>query len=270
MPHVNNDAKWQVFISSPFLISLATLLVNDLYLKGAYSNWATGKISDFSGLFLVTMFAFALLPSHRRIIGFIIASAFVFWKSPLSDPVIRLIQSQGVSHFNRVVDYSDLVAVVMIPLAIVLSNNPVDMKMTSPMVRRALAIPVVILSLFAVMGTSFGILHEQYIIRKADNAPCPDPEEVIASIDKVATAHGFKRLGGYVGNLSKGEYRGDRIRMHYDVNEHGTAWFLVEGMPSGLFFKSFPEKKMTEIKRSLMDELGHRFKDMEFVIPLNE
>lgn len=278
MPFDKPSARLRVFTSWPFLLSLATLLLNDLYLKAAYHNWVTGKLSDFSGLFMVTTLISTLLPSHPRITGLFVASAFSVWKSPLSEPMIKLIQqSLGVIHFGRVVDYSDLFAVTMIPLAIVLSNNPVNTQMTVPMVRRALAVPVAMLALFAIMGTSVATRNQEYIIRAVDEAPCPDQEEVIAAIDKVANAHGLTRSGGVSSRKqSSGEemtelnYSGGRIRMFCRVDEHGSARFEVWGMPSWLFFVHYPDKEMEKIKKSLMSELGRRFQGMEFVMPLNK
>jgi hypothetical protein len=253
------------------------LLLNDLYLKAAYRNWITGKLSDFSGVFMVSMLVFAFLVNFRWVVGLLIACLFALWKSPLAEPAIKFIQSQGVFHFGRVVDYSDLVAIVMIPLAVAITNNSRYTRITASTFRRALTVPVVVLALFAVMGTSYLIMDQRYSIRKADEFPCPDPEEVMASIGKVADAHGLKPIGTKsLSRKSSGEtiwgleYEGDHIRMSCRVDEHGSAEFFVVGVPSGLFFVRYPERKMEEIKQALMSELGNKFKNMEFVIPLQK
>ena len=58
----NNEHKihYRVFLSPVFLLTLLTLAANDLYLKAAYPGWITGKLSDISGLFLVSLFVLAL------------------------------------------------------------------------------------------------------------------------------------------------------------------------------------------------------------------
>jgi hypothetical protein len=266
MPCNKTSARLQAFTSWPFLLSLATLLLNDLYLKLAYHNWVTGKLSDFSGVFMLTILVSVIFPGYPRITGLSVASAFTIWKSPLSEPVIGLIQSLGVVHFGRVVDYSDLFSLIMIPPAIMMVSNPI--KITFPMVRKVLVVPVVILTLFAIMGTSLASISQEYMIRKVDEAPCPDPADVIASIDKVALSQNLKPCG-IPGKLS-GAYRGGRIEMCYSVDENGSARFLVRGIASGLFFVRYPKKEMEKLKNAMMSELGNKFQNMEFVIPLDQ
>ncbi len=271
MPHQSIFTRLQVLITWPFMLSLAALLLNDLFLKAAYHNWITGKLSDFSGVFMVTMLLAALVPSHRRMIGLLIALIFAFWKSPLSDPIILFIQSQGAIHFGRVVDYSDLFAVITIPLAIALTESPRGAKTTTPTIRKALAMPIVVLALFAIMGTSVAPMKQHYAFRMADEFPCPDPEEVAAAIDKVAKANGltpdiypYPRSEKNSGDTFKVlQYSGDKMAMFCRIDEHGTADFLISGMPS-----SHLEKKMNELRVELMHEMGQRFKGMEYVVPL--
>lgn len=272
----NSSSKLQVLVTWPFLISLSILLLNDLYLKAACHNWITGKLSDFSGLFMVTMLFYALLPRYRWLIGLIIASLFAVWKSPLSDPAIKFLQSQGIPYFGRVVDYSDVTAILMIPLAMAVTDNVKEAKITSS-IRRAFTIPIVLLCLFAIMGTSVVQMRHEYVIRAADEAPCPDPEEVMESVDKIAKSQGLTPdLSAptpgivYRSNTEVRQYSGGGITLFCRVDDHGSAEFFVFGMPSGLFFGSYPEKKMEQLKKALMSELGGRFKNMEFVVPLNK
>ncbi|MCP6756986.1 hypothetical protein NL533_35695, partial [Klebsiella pneumoniae] len=78
-------------------------------------------------------------------------------------------------------------------------------------------------------------------IRKADDQPCPNPEEVLKSIDKVANANGLARLGDKPPqekansgeNIWWVEYSGNKVKMLCRVDEHGSALFWVIGMPSG-------------------------------------
>ncbi|MDF0668017.1 MAG: hypothetical protein P0119_18400 [Nitrospira sp.] len=79
-----------VATSWPFLISLALLLVNDIYLKRHYAGLLTGKLSDFSGIFLVALIVFTLLPCWPYLVSSAIVVAFVWWKSSLSDEFIWL------------------------------------------------------------------------------------------------------------------------------------------------------------------------------------
>src|SRR5688572_32924538 len=78
-------------LSSPvFLGALALLLVNDFILKPTLHNWATGKLSDAAGLFAFTWFWMDFVPRQRIHVGLAIAAAFLFWKSPYSQPAIEV------------------------------------------------------------------------------------------------------------------------------------------------------------------------------------
>ncbi|MCP4580716.1 MAG: hypothetical protein GY839_03815 [candidate division Zixibacteria bacterium] len=52
-----------------FLLALALLLLNDHLLKAAYPGWLTGKLSDFAGLFVMAVFAYAVMSAINRLSG---------------------------------------------------------------------------------------------------------------------------------------------------------------------------------------------------------
>lgn len=100
----------------PFLVCLALLLFNDFYLKAAYPSWLTGKLSDFTGLFVFVSFWTALFPRVRRLIYFLTALLFVIWKSPYSQPFIDFFTLNFYT-IDRAVDLSDLWALTILPFA---------------------------------------------------------------------------------------------------------------------------------------------------------
>ena len=112
-----------VLTSWPLLLSLAARIGYDLYLKYAFPGLITGKLSDFAGIFLVTVLAFALLPRRRLLSTLLIVLLFAWWKSPLSQPVIDAINAIAPVRFARVVDYWDLLAFSMIPVALVVARR---------------------------------------------------------------------------------------------------------------------------------------------------
>lgn len=117
MPKMSNrlaDARW---IAATYLVALLTLLVNDHFLKKIYGGAITGKLSDFAGLFAFALFAGALAPRHARSICCAIAILFTVWKSPLSQPAIDGWNTVFALQIDRVVDYSDLAALAVLPLA---------------------------------------------------------------------------------------------------------------------------------------------------------
>jgi hypothetical protein len=104
-----------VLTSRGFLVALALLLANDFVFKAYAANWITGKLSDFAGLFVFAVFWTAIAPRHRLAIHLATAAAFALWKSPLSDPVISMWNADGMWPVQRVVDYSDWGALIVLP-----------------------------------------------------------------------------------------------------------------------------------------------------------
>lgn len=100
-----------------FLLGLVILLLNDFILKEAYGNWVTGKLSDFAGLFVFFLFWTALFPKHKNKIFIFTAIVFVYWKSPYSQALINTWNTIGLWTIYRTVDYSDAIALTILPLA---------------------------------------------------------------------------------------------------------------------------------------------------------
>lgn len=106
-------------LASPaFIAALALLVVNDVALKPLFHNALTGKLSDFAGLFALTVFVAALWPHRRSVAGWLIAAAFTFWKTSYAEPLIEALNRVSPIAFGRTVDLTDLVALPMIPVAV--------------------------------------------------------------------------------------------------------------------------------------------------------
>lgn len=132
-----------------FLAALLLLLANDFVLKAAWPNWLTGKLSDVAGLFAWGFFWCVVLPSHQRLVLAANAAAFIFWKSPGADGFLTWINAVQPFGIGRVVDPTDLVALVMLPLAGWSARN------ARPLASSRLAKTVAILcSVFAFTATS--------------------------------------------------------------------------------------------------------------------
>src|SRR5438128_688958 len=92
-------------LRSPLLLgAVGVLLLNDFVLKAAFHNWLTGKLSDVAGLAAVTLFCCALWPRHVWTIGCAVAALFVWWKSPLSQPALDMMNGFAPWHVSRTVD----------------------------------------------------------------------------------------------------------------------------------------------------------------------
>lgn len=97
-----------------FLINLTFLLLNDFYLKYEYHNWLTGKISDFTGIFVFAVFLIVLFPTHKKAVAIFCTLFFCWWKSALSNSFIDFFNSINIP-LNRIIDYTDLLALSVLP-----------------------------------------------------------------------------------------------------------------------------------------------------------
>jgi hypothetical protein len=105
-----------------FIFSMTLLALNDHYLKAAVGNWLTGKISDFAGLLILPMFLLFIIPKLNRLAFVISGLFFIFWKLPLSQNFIDQYNQIALIPITRTVDYTDLVALFMLPVSYLLTQ----------------------------------------------------------------------------------------------------------------------------------------------------
>lgn len=147
-----NSLKHQssIVFSPLFLVCLVLLLINDHFLKQAFPGLITGKLSDFTGLFvvgsLIISFSFKREGFFLVLVGFL----FLFWKSAYSQPLIDAWNQLEVWNLNRTVDYWDLLALPMLYAARVYARRCAHI-----VPRNVLLIPILGLSFIAVMATSY-------------------------------------------------------------------------------------------------------------------
>lgn len=111
-------------LSSPlFVISVTLLLLNDMWWKAEFGNFFTGKLSDFAGLFAFGVFL-SLFSKQKKLVLGLVGLFFVFWKSDLSTPLISWWNAGTPFDVQRVVDYGDLFALSVLPLAYWYQSKP--------------------------------------------------------------------------------------------------------------------------------------------------
>lgn len=93
------------------------MFLNDHIFKWEFSNWVTGKLSDFVGLVVFPFFLTFLFPKAMKWNVILTGLFFVFFKSPYSEGFIELYNSIAFIEITRVVDYSDLIALSVLPLS---------------------------------------------------------------------------------------------------------------------------------------------------------
>ena len=138
-------------------IGILCLFLNDRLWKYEYGNLLTGKLSDFIGLFTLPLFLAILFPRVKRQVSIIVGVLFIIWKSPLSSPFIELWNSYQIIEFSRVIDNTDYIALIMIPLAHTLimkyqiKRVRIFVKETIP---KAILFPILILTTIIFCSTS--------------------------------------------------------------------------------------------------------------------
>lgn len=109
--------RYRYLLHPAFIVGLLFLLLNDHYWKGLYGNWLTGKLSDFAGLLIFPFFLRFLFPISDKQAVWATLLGFVFWKTPYAQGGIDFFNSLGAWQLSRVVDYTDFIAFVMLPLS---------------------------------------------------------------------------------------------------------------------------------------------------------
>ena len=173
-----------VLTSAPFGIAVALLVLNDWILKPAFGNWVTGKLSDVAGLAAFSMFWAAVLPRQRGAVFFVTGAAFVFWKSPFSETALQAWNALGMWPLARVVDYSDLLALGVLPLTyqLLCEMDRREPARLGHVVRRVRALAAGVIGIVAFTATSVyrptPLKEEAHVIPAARN-------DVLAALDSI-------------------------------------------------------------------------------------
>jgi len=141
---------YKILTTSLFLSGLLLLLLNDFVFKELYGNWLTGKLSDFAGLFIFPLFWTVLIPKHKTKIFWLTGLLFVYWKSPFSQIFLNAWNDLGLLTISRIVDYSDLIALSMLPIAYFIETNKENFRA----IRINPVIPLIIAA-FSFLATSY-------------------------------------------------------------------------------------------------------------------
>jgi hypothetical protein len=123
----NNFIKMQrnqnLLFNWVFLVGILLLALNDHFLKWQCSNWLTGKLSDFIGLLILPMFVLFIFPRLKKYAIVLCGLFFIFWKLPISENFITFYNKFAIIPITRVVDYTDLIALFVLPISYVLLKN---------------------------------------------------------------------------------------------------------------------------------------------------
>lgn len=169
-----ND-RLKPLVSLPFIICLMLLMINDLYLKEAFHNTLTGKLSDFCGLFIFPIFWSVLFPRHKWWVFILSGLLFIYWKSEYAAPLIDFV-GRYLFSVQRTVDYTDLIALPVLGVAALSLKQDTANNSAHRFFRYVSPYAVAVLTLFSFCATSQQryiqtFEQPQYVLFRSDILP---------------------------------------------------------------------------------------------------
>ena len=192
-----------------FTVGLSLLLLNDFLLKTRIPGWFTGKLSDFAGLFVFTLFWCALFPRFRKCIVLLCGLTFIFWKSVYANGFIDFWNSWTFFRISRVVDYSDYMALLVLPLAYFISLRADGLK-----AMRLSPVYPLLLATFAFGATSYERNYDQNKLYEFDCSK----HELLDGINTLDTVWNARPISFHI------EHSND-----YRVESNDTLWYYRSG-----------------------------------------
>ncbi len=141
-----------LLLSPYFVLALGLLILNDHYLKFQYPGLITGKISDIVGLVVFVFLVSVIWPSSRKWIAPVTGLLFVLWKSPWATPFIQWHNALMPYDVQRVEDYTDLAALMVLPWAHFYIQKIYPQKVHTA--KRLLQTSMGVVAAMAIMATS--------------------------------------------------------------------------------------------------------------------
>ena len=217
------NRRSELILDPIFIVSLILLAVNDHVLKAAYENWFTGKLSDIAGLVVLPIFIAFLAPRLERWAALLSGVWFVFWKSPFSSGLIYLVNLNGLFEINRVVDYSDMLALLVLPF-----SHWLVQKKTTNRTRNFSAFsehlkPILVISAVLTLCSTSMLYKDPYpegtvSINKRHKLTAPK-DTVLSRIKSLGLE--WKYIQTHSEPVPWGYYQIDNIIVPYEVIPHG-------------------------------------------------
>lgn len=148
---MRDKIKIELLSARLFVIGLVILLTNDFILKPLFHNFLTGKISDFAGLFIFPYFFSIIFKKQTKIIYLLTGFLFLIWKSTISNSFILWWNDNIFFQIDRVVDYSDLFALIVLPFSYYYLTNQ---SVFRSRIRYAFSLLIGAISIFSFCATS--------------------------------------------------------------------------------------------------------------------
>lgn len=256
-------------VSWPFLLSLAVLITNDLYLKSAFPGWLTGKLSDVAGIYLVALLVTASSPTKKYMGAMILALGFLYWKSPLSQWFVDSMNSMLQVRIGRVVDYSDLLALLTIPIAwATVTDGATNSRKL--LTHKLLSIPIAVVAVLAVSGTSVLMPFGEYSIRNTDDENLVDESAFVVAIERVAAEYELQ-CENCEATTDEALYFNEDMDFWYSLDKanNGVRFRIRVTKMRGWILPNPDYDLFDRFMRDLKLELGKLSPSMEFVQSLS-
>lgn len=268
-----------------FIAALLVLILNDHWWKYEYSSWLTGKLSDFSGLFVVPIFIYAVFRPHLNstrsivLLQCIIAALFVIWKiAPLEICLAWISSSFETPVPSRIKDISDLIALSSLPLSYFFIIHEYNHAPTTSFVNvirsKVMHSFVLVLCSWAMLATPRPVYYYKVPWQEPISIPFDK-----ANVEKLAinvlrengfyTSGGYKTtnrlivsFSGYYGwkSVDTNSWKQDRYR--YSMAENGICGevtFRVDQSSGNVFFSTTVESFNPKLDKAQMkDEIRNR------------
>ncbi|MDX1488095.1 MAG: hypothetical protein R3268_07845 [Acidiferrobacterales bacterium] len=246
-------------------MSLAALVINDGYLKYVFPGLVTGKLSDVAGIFLVSLLVFSLFPTRKLQSSLLVGAVFLLWKSGLSQPAIDWFNSISSVRLGRVVDYSDLLALLVVPLAWRYSDGT-DRKQLSRPSTRVASLPIAVISLLAITGTSIMFPTRDFTMRDAATDSQVQNRDVYEAVQRVGQKYELV-CKDCDPAATDNRFVGDDLFIEYWIPEDdGDIRFMVQLIKVPRFFWSdFDYELLDGAIADLKIEFGKLSPQMEYV-----
>ena len=245
------------------------LLANDLYLKLEYPGPITGKLSDVSGIFLITYLSIGVFPRARLLLSALVAVLFAIWKSPISQWAIDTINSNINVTIGRVVDYSDLLALAAIPLAWVCASRCSNDEAPRHW-RRVMATPVLVVAFLGVTGTSVLMPQGNYSIRNTELDRRVEDTALLDAVRRVTAGYEL-RCTQCDALLGTAHYYSDDMDFWFRIDKetNGIEYRVVVKKMTGFPLANGDFDLFHEFQRRLKKEIGGLSSNMVFVESLD-
>jgi hypothetical protein len=172
----------------------------------------------------------------------------------------------GYGEFGRTVDYTDLLALSVLPVCRSIAGAADSISFPWKRLRAILAAPICATTFFAILGTSqIPPRQENFLIRDSSSARLFEREAVASVIKAVAEKHGMSCRN--CDTPADSYFDGDGFGMRYEFTGLNTATFSIWIHTSCALILWFCGsasniKKAEALRASLKQELGIRFRTL--------